>query len=196
MSLFVLEDPDAVFIHIPKTGGTSIRQGVWQRRYNGPHIELPKSAQGLFTFAFVRHPLDRFVSCWKMYSAGAKNDPRPGDWNGIVKARLRLEDLVDITLDESVSPLDRTTLNGRIRHHTIPQTHPTNLLHLAEFVGRFESIDRDFAFIRNKLSIAVDLPHMRKTAHQRYHQELPNAVIDKLASFYAEDLKRLNYSMQ
>jgi hypothetical protein len=77
MGLFILQNPDAVFIHIPKTGGTSIRQGVWQRRYNGPHKELPLSAKGLFTFAFVRHPLERFVSCWKMYSAGAENDPRP-----------------------------------------------------------------------------------------------------------------------
>jgi len=195
MSLFLLKNPDAVFIHIPKTGGTSIRQGVWQRRYNGPHAELPKSAEGLFTFAFVRHPLDRFVSCWKMYSAGAENDPRPGDWRGIVRKRMRLEDFVDITLDTTVSPEDRSTTSGRIRHHTIPQTHPTNLLHLANFVGRFESIEQDFAVIKSKLSIQAELPHMRKTEHQSYREELPAFVIDQLAVFYADDFEQLNYSL-
>lgn len=29
MSTFLLKNPDCVFIHIPKTGGSSIRKGVW-----------------------------------------------------------------------------------------------------------------------------------------------------------------------
>lgn len=194
MSLFLLKNPDAVFIHIPKTGGTSIRQGVWQRRYNGPHAELPKSAEGLFTFAFVRHPLDRFVSAWKMFTEGAVG-VGSSDWTRKHRAKIPIKNFLETTLDDSVSPLDRTTLAGRIRHHTIPQTHPANLLYLANFVGRFESIEQDFAIIKSKLSIQADLPHMRKTEHQSYRDELPAFVIDQLAVFYADDFEQLNYSL-
>jgi hypothetical protein len=112
-----------------------------------------------------------------------------------VQTQLRLEDLVDITLDSTVSPEDRSTLAGRIRHHTIPQTYPTNLLHLANFIGRFESIDRDFAYIQNKLGLYTELPHMRRTTHQTYRQELPARVIERLARFYPDDFEQLHYSL-
>ena len=38
MSVFVLKEPDAVFIHIPKTGGMSIRKGIWGQKYDGPYV--------------------------------------------------------------------------------------------------------------------------------------------------------------
>jgi hypothetical protein len=130
-----------------------------------------------------------------MYTSGAANDPRPGDWKGIARQKLRLEDFVAITVDSTTSPDDRSSIAGKIRHHTVPQTHTSNRLYLANFIGRFESIEEDFLFIKNKLGIDAVLPHMRKTTHLSYRQELPDAVINKLADFYSEDLDKLSYTL-
>jgi hypothetical protein len=40
MSNFLLRNPDCVFIHIPKTGGSSIRNGLWLSRYEGPFLAI------------------------------------------------------------------------------------------------------------------------------------------------------------
>ena len=66
MSIFKLKNPDCVLFHIPKTGGTSIRKGVWNKIYDGPvFAAVPEDWGALYKFAFVRHPFDRFISVWK-----------------------------------------------------------------------------------------------------------------------------------
>ena len=69
--------PRSVFYHIPKTGGTWVRQAI--KNAGIPTVELGDSpdpgvnkhnrfvsvdTMGRFTFAFVRHPLDWYVSFW------------------------------------------------------------------------------------------------------------------------------------
>lgn len=67
----------SVFFHIPKTGGVWVRRAIahagirtWEIG-NSPVLEgnthnrmKDVSTQGRFTFAFVRHPLDWYVSYW------------------------------------------------------------------------------------------------------------------------------------
>ena len=63
MSVFLLNNPDAVFIHIPKTAGRSIRVGAWEGRYEGPvRGEVPAAWRGHFKFAFCRDPVNRLIS--------------------------------------------------------------------------------------------------------------------------------------
>jgi hypothetical protein len=53
MSIFLLKDPDCVFIHIPKTGGTSIRKGVWEKNYEGAVFgSVPKEWRQVFGIHF------------------------------------------------------------------------------------------------------------------------------------------------
>ncbi len=69
--------PRSVFFHIPKTGGTWVRQAI--RNAGIPTVEVgpsPEDAEnwhspisrvdvrGKFTFAFVRHPLGWYPSFW------------------------------------------------------------------------------------------------------------------------------------
>ena len=84
MSNFLLKNPDAVLIHIPKTGGTSIRKGAWGRRVRGPRFgTIPEAWRHHFKFAFVREPLDRFLSAYRMFTEGPRGDPDwalPAEW--------------------------------------------------------------------------------------------------------------------
>jgi hypothetical protein len=80
MSCAVCEDPKFIFIHIPKTGGTSfmskrslgtaglqkqchieLHGGHRYLRYMAGNYNLPD----YFKFTIVRNPYDRFISLWK-----------------------------------------------------------------------------------------------------------------------------------
>jgi len=194
MSNFRLLNPDCVLIHIPKTAGTSIRKGVWQGRYCRPPAfgKIPDGWQHLFKFAFVRHPLDRFVSAWKMFTIGAKGDP---EWNMAEDAYpLTLQAFFEIVTNEDIIYDDRRrSFEEKIRHHTIPQTHPFNCLQYADFVGRFENVEEDFAKICKRVSFSATLPKMHTTKHKHWSEELTEDIIDKCSEYYAEDFSQLGY---
>jgi hypothetical protein len=193
MSNFLLRDPDCVLIHIPKTAGTSIRKGAWQGRYEGPaHGHLPAEWQSYFRFAFVRHPLDRFISVWKMFTEGTRNEP---GWSMPHDARpLSLEAFAEIVFDESILFDERRrSFEEKIRHHAMPQTHPFYCLQQAEFIGRYERLDADFAAVARRVGLSVPLPHMHSTRHGSWSDYLNGPLLERCRAFYSNDFEELGY---
>ena len=184
MSSFLLKDPDCVFVHIPKTGGSSIRYGVWKANYDGPYFNtLPSEWLSYFKFAFVRHPLDRLISAW-------------GDFTQIRKFKGSFDDFVDIVLDELIIYDERrSNMRERIRHHTIPQTHPFNRLADAEFVGRYERYADDLLLVRRHLGAPLGpLPHERRTSHLDWSHYMSASTVKRMVSFYEQDFVSLGYA--
>ena len=193
MSNFLLRDPDCVLIHIPKTAGTSIRKGAWQGRYEGPvHGHLPQEWQSHFRFAFVRHPLDRFISAWKMFTEGTHNEP---GWSMPADARpLSLDAFAQIVFDDSILFDERRrSFEEKIRHHTMPQTHPFYCLQQAEFIGRYEQLSTDFAQVSQRVGLTTPLPHMHRTQHGDWSEYLSGSLLEHCRTFYREDLQELGY---
>jgi hypothetical protein len=192
MSNFLLKDPDCVLIHIHKTGGTSMRKGVWVNRASKPVFGyIPDEWSHLFKFAFVRHPLDRLVSAWKMFTDGTETFSA-----GKQGRDMTIEDALDILEDDSIIYDERRkTLPERLRHHAIPQTHPYNCLQYADFVGRFERIDEDFAKVAEKLGMTATLPKMHSTSHQEWQHYIKGEALERAAAYYKKDLEELNYSI-
>lgn len=195
MSNFLLRNPDCVLIHVPKTGGTSIRKGLWGAQYEGPCFGMiPDNWRSLFKFAFVRHPLQRFVSAFKMFTEGARGDPQ---WRLPEDARaLTVEDFMDIVEDESVIYDERRRrFEEKIRHHAIPQTHPFNCLHLADHVARHEHYEEEVRAICRKVGFPLGtVPRMHVTTPLDWSELLRGPLLERVVHYYREDFAALGYT--
>ena len=194
MSIFLLLQPRCVLIHIPKTGGTSIRKGVWNSRYIGPVFGgVPEEWKQEFKFAFVRHPLCRLTSAYRMFTEGPRGD---SSWKPPPDARsLRFEEFLEIVLDDSIIfDHRRSTFEERIRHHTIPQTHPFNALREADLIGRYEHLQDDFRTIAARVGLnGVHLPRMHFTTAKPYITYFSKSQLKKMVDYYRDDFKKLEY---
>ena len=83
----------------------------------------------------------------------------------------------------------RRTFEEKIRHHTIPQTHPFNCLHLAEFVGRYEQFDDDFAVIGERVGISVTPPKMHTTTPTLWSDVLTGKTLERCIEYYKKDFE-------
>lgn len=200
MPIFHIKQPECVFVHVPKTGGNTIRNVVFERQYEGPWFgdRLPDDWQSLFSFGFVRNPFDRVVSAWKMFCEGTVDDA----WN-LPEGKalnLSLHEVLQLGLDPQAA-FGHPRYNGvkpdamiRLKNHIIPQTHPYHGLQLVEFIGRFETLQKDFDHICERLAIpSVHLPRTNWTSrsgYQDYFDPNSRALAEEL---YQHDLKEFGY---
>jgi len=189
MSLFFFPSIQAVHYHIPKTGGTSIRDGAFKGEYTGPRFSgtLPHWPRER-TFTFVRCPYDRAVSCLAFLRATFPEED------------LTMEKMIEIASDESIDParLDAEDCEERqrsyIRHHVLPQTHAHYRMEDARFVGRFERLDEDFAALCRWLGIGErDLPHLLRSKRGPWQDHLGEKERRLVEDFYRDDFTFLPY---
>lgn len=190
MTCFLMENPRAVLIHIPKTGGTAMRW-LWpdppvQRCYG----YIPDTWMDAEKIAVVRNPEARFLSGVRMFKYGTTGV------NGAVESP-RMPDLdVDRALDIVENPsvgFDRTQRTERenLKHHLLPQTHPFHCLHLADHVLRQETLAEDVA--------ALGLDGLRPLTRQREAVaasdllQLTNQQRTRLQRVFAQDYDLLGY---
>lgn len=171
----LLTELESIFVHIPKTGGQSIAQAFlqhyglsWEEREPllmrpnsdpdlGPprlahltarqyvecrHVE-PDEWERYYTFSIVRNPWSRVVSLYKWLGyhrdipfSTFVHERLPGYcWT---KEHMQVRPQVDYVTDEG----------GRL---------------LVDFVGRLETLKRDFNHICDRLGVDLDLPHVNRS---------------------------------
>lgn len=158
-----------VFVHINKTGGTSIRHalnlGLTPYHLTAREIRerYPESCDK-FSFALVRNPWDRLVSFGHSLRI-------PVDWNEPNKFdRLDLRPQVDFIMDEAGQPM-------------------------VDFIGRYENLAEDFATICDRIGIPTPpLPHLNASRHRHYRDYYDESAKQFVAEKYAEDIERFGYS--
>lgn len=193
MTNFIIKEPNIVFIHLPKTGGTSVRDalGELQGRYFG---NIPRKFRGRRCLAVVREPRARFLSAFRMFKFGNKLDddyygePR---WPG-----LTISEALDVLEDPWVG-CDRSyrSLQWNLKHHIIPQTHEFNCLYHADTVLRFETLEEDFTEFCAEQGISAQLPRLRASRGGREDEEIWTAHDeDRFNRLFADDYRVLNYS--
>ena len=203
-----LKDKHCIFIHIPKTAGTSIEcalEGHGAVGLNSVVNEFPlqhltavavkkrlgaETFDSCFKFAFVRNPFDRCVSeyLWARKHAGL---------------RLGFDRWVDTKLRGWANPRRRRS-RLMLKMHNIPQHHFIENAAgecMVDFVGRFETLDEDFKYVCSKLDLdGVKLSHVNAGLEKKkrdaggyrpyYNKRSRNTVTE----LYKKDLEKFGYS--
>lgn len=200
MPIFRIKKPECVFAHVPKTGGNTIRNVVFDRQYEGPWFgdTLPKEWKPLFSFGFVRNPFDRVVSAWKMFCEGTADDAWELPEGGPLE--FSLNDVLRLGLDRNAAfghpryNQVRPDAVIRLKNHIIPQTHPYHGLQHVEFIGRFESLQSDFDYVCDRLNIdSITLPRTNWTHRSRYQDYFDGESRRLAEELYRKDLNDFGY---
>jgi len=181
-----------IFIHINKTGGTSIEKVFMpdadRRDVPYKHAPVafynerwPDQFRTYFKFAFVRNPWDWLVSRYHW----SKNRQHFFDYSfdeflRRLKEGVRLSESALWLEDDALKPqLDRLTIGKAIA---------------VDFVGRFETLQSDFDFVCAKLCIEPkSLAHVFKTRHAHYADYCGDESRKIIEQLYAVDIARFGY---
>lgn len=159
-----------IFVHIPRTGGTSIEQQFGHNLKNGrKHWNLQNCKNYLdyqtfnnyFKFSFVRNPWSRMVSLYH------KKQPRFTNnlsFKEYVKAVLIKEEKnIDLTL------IDRHAINHADTYTGYWFKNTTEL----NYIGLFENRVKDLEYISSKIGIVIDIKHKanNSTVYKKHYTE-------------------------
>jgi len=162
----------AIFIHVPKCGGTSVEcvlqneSFVYQQHYHTPHSELNENHGNYFKFAFVRNPYDKLVSEYKWFTNNKHKYPRKQvkDFYKDVDFKTFLK--IFTNWSESKSNHDP---NKGDYYHGLDYMQILQPIDQINFIGRFENLQQDFDTVCDKIGIdKQQLPHKNKTKHKHY----------------------------
>jgi len=194
MSAFRIGELDAVLIHIPKTGGTSLRKGTFSD-IEGPYYgELPPHFAPYFKFAFVREPINRFLSCVSMFKFGTIDEDgtsrRSGTQDFTIEKAIEILGSPGLRYDEN-----RKTYEEKFLHHALPMAHPFNQISEANFVGRFEQFTNDFNQVCKLCGLTPipALPVLHSSKQVIDASSLTKRQIKILQEYYEQDYRMFNY---
>lgn len=182
------DEPEFIFIHINKTGGSSIEMAL-----NLPfeHLTAVEKINQVgqekwnqkFTFSFVRNPFDKVYSHYryrvKTNQTRLKNKPMSfSDW---VKVSYSEKDPYYHDNPKMFYPQSQWLCD-----------RDNNLL--VDQVYRFEKLHDDFNQLRTKFNLEVRLPHLKassKVDYRDYYDEATQQIVQK---HFASDLQRFGYN--
>lgn len=182
-----------IFIHVPKTAGTSVVRTLGIPRIHETASDIrnrlgARRWEGKFKFAFVRNPWDRAVSLFH-FAAGPSR--------GLCNSRY-----IALSFREwlKFAYVDRHPLYFDFPHSFGPQLEWISDLDgnvIVDFVGRFENLRQDFATIcaRLGLSTAV-LPHYGASKHDDYRSYYKDEDVDIIAKWYKKDIEHFGYAFE
>jgi len=206
--LLLSESKRFLFVHVQKTAGTSITELLaphalapsasrcnrlasdlglrrdWRRYYFRKHAPLARAERvlpaelfgALFKFAFVRNPWDRLVS-WYTFILEDREHHR----------HQRVRRLADF------GAFLRVEAQKRRRSQWWMLQDSTGRLGV-DFVGRFESLDRDIAQVCARLGIGQrPLSRSMSSRHAPYQSFYTPALVEFVARHWAAEIEAFGY---
>src|SRR5690606_4582096 len=185
-----------IFIHIPKTAGTSIINAITQQPVSGRlHLPWyiyekanPSKFARYFKFAFVRNPWDRTFSAY----------------NYLMRGGNKSNDQIKTDQLRKYKDFDDFVINGlgTGMHRNIPLFLPQAQFIIGfdqqpavDFIGRVENIEEDYGKIAEKLRSPKRLPEINISTSPITDQpyRTPRAI-ESIHDLYRQDVELFRYS--
>ncbi|PKH03425.1 hypothetical protein CXF72_06340 [Psychromonas sp. MB-3u-54] len=185
-----------IFIHIPKTAGTSILtclMGDKIYREHASYFDFQRidthRFDEYFKFCFVRNPYDRAVSSYEYLKKG-------GDKQGDLYFQQLFESKYPTFEKFILEYLDK----DKIYEHTLFRPQYLFIYNYknecqVDYVGKYENIKSDFKIICKKLGVSFDLPSKNRVKRNPYENYYSNQLVkQKIENLYSKDFFLFKYS--
>ncbi len=177
-----------VFIHINKTGGSSVERALGIRLDHSTAAEkfeqLGSAAWSRkYVFTFVRNPWDKVVS---HYHYRVKTNQ-----TGLAEKPLPFEEwLQKVYVERDHRYYDKPRMFMPQRQWLIAESGEL----LVDYVGRFERLEDDFGHVCNELGLQARLGHAKPSSRGTYHQYYSDEGRAIVEEHFAEDLDAFGYT--
>lgn len=177
----ISHDLKAIFIHIPRTGGTSVETALvgnnwWKIHPQTKHLnwqdakrEYSEYWDDYFKFTIIRNPWDWLASLYFSHGRGGKKS-----WEEYVH-------------NPNLYPHEQSTMSqSKIIGDEM------------DFMLRYETLNEDFICLCQKLSVSKTLPQVQigDGTHQNYSELYTEELVSVVKQTFAEDIKRFNYKFK
>ena len=206
-----------LFVHIPKTGGTSIRVALrrykWQDPYRIPLFllsrlssltghrlacKLPRHAKAIAAHEML--PRDLYQQLFKFAFVRNPWDLQVSSFHHVQRERPHL--LKGVTDFESFLRMKLSRGRDYVYHFDVsiePQSDYVVDIHrnlIVDFIGRYERLESDFEEACNRIGVPCSgLPHRRqatdRSAYRRYYND---ATAQLIAEHFKSDIEMFGYS--
>jgi hypothetical protein len=185
-----------MFIHIPKTAGSSISMSLFGSLGGGHRtagryrlIFGQQRFDEYFKFAFVRNPWDRVLSAYNYLKAGGSS---------VRDREFSRQHLTDF---DSFGDFVRRWLRVEDVHsqvHFMPQHEFIGLDDqdiAVDFLGRYETLETDFAAVSTHLGLSPSLGTETRVTNRRgsYRDEYDEETRGIVSDVYARDIEMFGY---
>lgn len=195
--LNAFDNYQCIFVHIPKTGGISLKKSLFGYSSPLPHLSVrdykvifgQTTYKNYFKFSFVRNPWDKILSAY-IYLKMGRCTTRDKEW-----ADMNLGSYKDF------ESFVKSWVNPKNIHtyvHFVPQYRficDRNLVPEVDFVGHFENFEKDFKDIQEILGLHSQLQHLNKSNRARNYQDYyTQETREIIAHVYRRDIEIFGYN--
>lgn len=190
-----LDKHKCIFIHIPKTGGTSIlevlgKKGIYGRDHMPWYVYERSNGRkfhSYFKFSVVRNPVDRLYSAYSYIKKGGNGK---SDLN-LVQRVSAYKDFEDFVLGGLGGGVLRSAKVFMPQHY-----------YLLDDVGqvcvdcliKFENLEEGFSIVADRLDLKKNLPKLNASSEQSF-SNISVEVADKIYELYKPDFDAFGYKM-
>ncbi|HYE34979.1 sulfotransferase family 2 domain-containing protein [Methylocaldum sp.] len=206
-----------LFVHIAKTGGTSIRNALWRQKWTDPYripqflcSRLSEMTGHKIGAKFPRHakiiaakemlPREVFEGLFKFAFVRNPWDLQVSSYHHIRRERPQLITHVDSfeaflrwKFDPARPPQYHADMSTELQSDYVIDLHGNTIV---DFLGRYEFLVEDFEKACRRIGIQTPkLPHSRKATDRRkdYRSYYDDVTAQLVADHYRLDIERFGY---
>lgn len=178
--MYIDNDKKILFVHIPRTGGSSIKSSLdlhdklFKKSpsfldYHTPFRNIDNIYDSYFKFTFVRNPWDRFVSLYFFNKSTRYQKMFPNRLTTLIAKKYEFKEWLDIFPYRKFQQVDYGVLE-------------------LDFIGRYETIQDDFNTIFNK---KLNVENSTDKKHYSYYYD--DEGVDKVYTLAKLDINTFKY---